>query len=695
MEGDYMSNVNTNFAFLDYLNVDQWAEMSDDEQQTFLDQLASLKEKSPEELKDALDQFMEQAGDVDTELRDQKKELKKVLRDYDMDADQKAEAHDIMGELDDLIAALKDMKKDVKNEVNDRGVWSAAHDQKFNPGDEIVVQNLTLGAPDADIELNTYTYDAGNQSTDVLADSQMTDNEFLLDAGVINAKGEVIKDANGDLKFNEDDKIFALRQRDDQKMTIYVNPAADQRIVGLPAYSPGSGEFTFKLEDTQGNFAFLNFKNSGDAIFRFGSGLTQDVAATFPDDFLKRCYIAATTKTYYQAIHGESDDRLKVIKGYSAAVSDLPADSDVRKALDLLFGYLDDPNVEIGDVWTQIEDQIVGDATQKKVILENLIFRVAEKTPEHFSEFFGPVIARLETILEAGDSENLSVQSKTVIMLLETKCDGSAGNYSDIWNRQFIDITGKLPAHAWEGAETVQALQDYRAIASQMGDGIIGRDFTDVLDRVQNPDNYIDADGDLVMKAEDANDNDATIGKVTSGDSNANGTPDVNEPDLAVPGVDASGSTPKEQFQAVLNQFKSDQIPEDDLSSDQLNSLAWDAFIEALGSKLFNDDGSFVDNPVLAIKMTLQNLSYAKKFWLVEAEEAIRIGDQNDNFVALLITLVDQQSGLSDSFKQDFFGALNTFRWDNESVINWIYDGDNPDYADAARDILQKYLIAA
>lgn len=658
------------------LNVDaeKWDELSQKEQAEKIEK--AMKGLSGSEREEMKDQLLDVIADLTESVKESRKDLRKSRH---RDKEKGAKRDELVEELDELILSLKDLKNDVNAAMTNLKRHEQTHDRDVSGGEDLAVLDLELGKPDEDIEKHTYVYRLGGEMAAFDDDRDLSDHDYLLEQGVINQDGVVIKDVKKDEALNQMDIDEALKERNDvmtkQKVTVRLKPG--QRI-SLSNYDAESGETVLKVEDERGNFAYLRFENAKNAVFTFNRGFTLDQARGWPEGFLKQVHQNSkkSLNEKFNPTALSQEEKLAVIPGFTKIQHELnglygythatPDDNLTWKAkevIDVLYGFLDGGDLsqnKLYAVWEQINGMLNGlDETSRSKVLELAIVAIAKFSPQNFGRLFGPVVGRLEQVLAASGSEEgePSTGAKLAIMLLETKA--APGNYGggEIWKKYVVDkpneaeILGK-----WKNkVSTIDALRSFGDIVNHM-DGRLPFDVEEMASRVEG----------AYATAEDAGESGE---ETSSGDSGKKKT----GKNKTTPAKDHNPSfqSAKEEFESKLTWARANAGKF--TSFVHTNEGEWNYFINQMAIHLFEEDGSLKKDPLGAVLNFLETIDD-------DGADHIEYTD-HDTLIAGLIRYVNWQ--LSAEFNNAFIPrmkdvTLDWFKNDggsegrDESLARWI-----------------------
>lgn len=466
------------------ISAEKYAQLSDDEQEAMINEYVATLEaegKSAEEIENELAEVKASLEDIQElyegyvdDLKDDDDDNSALIAQCEALIEELEEGEDLLDDANSNY--LKHNKSYESNEsayisdlVYDGQTYTydmTGGDVFWSAGDvQLVAYDSATGTikykvtnPDNPEE---YCYvEIKTKSADNPFNSDQTETEYLEEENIINTRGEVITDVNGDGFMNEKDIEAALEQR-------YGNT----------------------LED-------------GQTQIYFSSGISAEdidtMKNTWPTDLLKKCYWGEgnTTSFYDELFVTEETTNLAVIEGYSSASEALSSKSisqycdnelgdladEAQAALDALFGYYADPSAaDISEIWSDIyASWSTLTDEEKATLIQYLALAVATSSPEKFAELFGPQASTLESMLDYQNSShpNYTANDKLIVLLLESI--GGVGKYGGtpyVWSKVFSP-DGSEEGQWKDHEENDTAIENYINIMSQEGQSIPAEAYT-------------------------------------------------------------------------------------------------------------------------------------------------------------------------------------------------------------------------
>lgn len=447
--------------------------------------------------KEVIQEYLEKFEDVEEReeaLEALEDELDKIKRAFEQQADnlediqdgvaaEDAGKHaDLLAEVNSVIATLDEMTDDMLEDVNDD---IAEHNQDHTNGSD-----ATLG--DIDLNGSTYTYTMSNTGGNRFKDD-LTDEEWLIEEEITNEKGEVIRDYNGDGKKNYDDITAALKDRINplDQQAFYIN--GDYVVTLVEHSSDNGGTMTLRLEDADGNVAYVVVENSNNVSFYFNDRNlpSNDVLLGYPRPVLGQWRIQDDdTPIEDHLFETDVSDEIRnsAIEGYEDLIDGLSSNSVIQytdgnlngnqqsavtEAIDLLYSYLDDPSKNLNDIWNDIMTSFGRfSREEQQLMFQYLIINMWQNSTENFSTFFSSAVSRIEDVVTEGATANMI----TAILLLETQTE-YGGNYNgaEVMTTAF-STDGKNKGTLEDTEANVEALKNFKKLVSNNGGNLTGNE---------------------------------------------------------------------------------------------------------------------------------------------------------------------------------------------------------------------------
>ena len=151
-----------------------------------------------------------------------------------------------------------------------------------------------LSSATVTLDGGTYTYNVQGGAANPFS-SEISDEEYLEQEG-FTVDGVVAQDVNLDGVKNQADLDEALKQRTTDTLSLtnfFMSPDPDWHY-SLVKSDPTTGNYTFKVEDADGNYAYQEFVGAQNVAWFFTCGITEadlkTMADTWPPELLQMCY---------------------------------------------------------------------------------------------------------------------------------------------------------------------------------------------------------------------------------------------------------------------------------------------------------------------------------------------------------------------------------------------------------------------
>lgn len=531
--------------------------------------LSTLASLSQEELKDFLKNEFKGAAkqdkaksaeflkEIESEIKAAKEKLqlaKKELREIEREGNSgfgNRKDPAVEGEMDDLnelLDALTMVKSEARAVSTQVGQEIAKHNFDLKTGEDVNLSPL-------DLDGETYTYELGGGALSASAETEAKVKK------VVNDKGEVIQDANGDGALNYADVEHASQADPLKGQKIFINTT--NQSWSLASANPATGEYTFKVTEGE-NHSFVKFTGAKEVSFFFNNLNMpgEESLKGWPTALLEKSFRGEDPVSLQEQIFPsakQSTERLKAIPGYQNAIREEGFNATAsqfgiksvdynlfKKAVDEIYAAKDDPTKSREEILSKI----VG--MGGKDLIHALILGIGansdDKAQANLAELFGPSIIGIENAL--GDPKNYSANDKLTVMLLETQAD-AAGKFG---GKEFFEV----------------------ALASGSSKPYIPGLIVDK----ENPaevQSWIDA----VKKYEEAT---AVMGLSPSGDEKAT----IEKLSSFLP------TPPAEIKKSMMDRLK--QIKIHPQGTESVDSEEWQDFIDLLSKNLFKADGSIRDD---------------------------------------------------------------------------------------------------
>lgn len=480
-------------------------------------QQITLLEADEDELAEFKEGIIENAELSYNEIRELMRELRRGLRHAN--PDQATRGRVLLGELQNLLDELKDFKHDFTDYfIEELHAHRDRHRQALT-GEPVNVANFEMGAViDLYIENNTYTYTLVPQAANPFGDATMalSDYEWLLDQGIINEQGEVIRNNDADTRLNFHDVETALKERyrDPTRQTVFITLEPGQQIT-MMEYS-AAGTLTVKIEDAEGHYSFHVFENAQTAIFELimtGHGINRGLLEALPPELQKRLFLRGVDGSVYETILGEraylealspppiiarteiANPRLGAIRGYAGTISalgiepgsafaDRALENDetriAKQILDALFTHYDsvDPAADSRALWDSIQEilGVVETDESKSVTMQHVFYAVTVAAPHLLQPLFGALLQRLEGLFGQEPSKG----EMTILMIMSEQQTLDP----EFWNLHFPSgtTTGTNQGSDWSKNPGVgEALENFQTISTDYLDGTLPFRFNEIL----------------------------------------------------------------------------------------------------------------------------------------------------------------------------------------------------------------------
>ncbi len=475
-----MSSITPNGS-LDALGItlEDWANLTSDEQAKKIKDLIAGKSASKveETLNGMSDDFQVEKEDIQA--------LKKELRFH---------LHRSTGEKQNDIKSYISMIEEIEAELEKYKNLSvdASKNVQLHNIDKTDGGSIQVSAATLKLDGETYTYTLGSSANPFGDEEGDPRLDGVTSDGTEN--GTVLKDMDGDLKKNKDDIAWALSSGPDtrtDRQTIAINPPPGQHWT-LASADTVTGTYTFKVVNDEGDFSYVKFENAARAVFNFTDGINpseiDQIKDTWPPELLKNTYWGDEQKSFFEQSNltdPASANNLSVIPGYQKAktkMNEVDAYTDgalsddlkqkANEALDTLYAfYNDEGDKTLQEVWNGIFASWAGisEADQAKMI-QHLATAIGFSDKDDLNILFTPALGLIEDKLSV--SGEPTAASKAIIVALALLKD-PMGKFTDGYFAQMnpkVDEDAEYISGTWTNhADNLKALDLLDQMAAQTG----------------------------------------------------------------------------------------------------------------------------------------------------------------------------------------------------------------------------------
>lgn len=260
--------------------IEEWTSFTETQKETEIqDTLGGLSETERadkvKELEESFDSATTYLKDLEDGLEDQQR--------AELTTDMALQNAEYLDTIQEMLASL---------ETDDELVSTVNSDiAKYNKD---IDGDTQLSSATVTLDGGTYTYNVQGGGVNPFS-SEISDEEYLEQEG-FTVDGVVAQDVNLDGVKNQADLDEALKQRTTDTLSLtnfFMSPDPDWHYT-LAKADPTTGNYTFKVEDSKGNYAYQEFVGAQNVAWFYTGGITEadlkTMADTWPPELLQMSY---------------------------------------------------------------------------------------------------------------------------------------------------------------------------------------------------------------------------------------------------------------------------------------------------------------------------------------------------------------------------------------------------------------------